>query len=94
MKYEKNPEKIVDEYAIIAVIRSNLPAPLPNSVIPGAINPIISKGIINPKKLLKIELKVTNNLTDQSGKIKENTIPNAIANSTFGSSPSFFIIIS
>ena len=37
---------------------NNLPAPVPKSPIPGATNPIIINGIVNPRKFPNIPLNV------------------------------------
>jgi hypothetical protein len=78
---------MVDPYAINAVIASSLPAPLPSSAIPGAINPNIINGITKDKKLEKIPVMVTNIFVAHNGKNREATIPATIAMITFGSNP-------
>ena len=92
-KYEKNPEKIVDPYAIATVIIKSFPAPFPRSAIPGAISPRISNGIINERKLLNRAFKVTNTRTAQSGKNNENIIPKIIDISTLSNKPGLLFII-
>jgi len=93
VKYEKNPEKSVEPYAIKAVIPSNLPAPLPRSAIPGATNPRMINGITNPRKLLNIELNVTKILTSETGKTKDEIIPRIIAIIILVRSPVLNLII-
>ena len=62
-KYANNPATIVETYAMIVVINNPLPDFLPKVAIPGTINPIIINGMTKDKKLPKMLLKVTANLT-------------------------------
>lgn len=94
VKYARDPNNTVDPYAIPAVIASSFPAPSPKSPIPGATNPIIIRGIANPKKLPKIPLNVAKNRTTGSGKNVPTSIPIMIAIINLGNKPSFFKIIS
>lgn len=73
-------------------IPSNLPEPFPSLAIPGTINPIIMKGTINPKKALKILLKVAIISTTILGTTSPNKTPDTIAITIRGNNPNLFIL--
>ena len=59
LKKVKNPENIVEPYAIRAVIASNFPAPFPRSPMAGVTSPRMIRGMENERKFPNNELKVT-----------------------------------
>lgn len=93
-KYAVNPENNVKQYASPTVIPKSLPAPVPSSAIPAVTNPKIINGIIKPKKFPKIEVKVTNTLSSQTGAKLPRTRPNMIPMIILGIRPNlnFFLL--
>src|SRR5699024_2916362 len=70
------------------------PAPRPMEPIPGAIKPMIIKGITNPKKLPNKSLKVANTLITHSGAIEPMAIPKTIAAIILAKRPKPFMMFS
>ena len=94
IKYDAEPATSVEQYAIATVIPSNLPAPSPRSAIPLVTKAKIISGIMNPRKLPKIDENVTKILTIDSGKYLPIRIPRRIPNNILGIKPIFFIFLS
>ena len=93
VRYESDPARIVEPYAIATVISSILPAEVPMSAMAVLTRPRIMRGMANPRNSPNIPLSVRKILTSHSGKNRPVIIPTAIAMTILPRRPILIVLV-